>query len=230
MENVHNHPLSALDERVTVPVGPAHLEGELRIPPAASGVVLFAHGSGSSRHSPRHQSVARVIRAAGIGTFLFDLLTRAEETKDDRTRALPFDIEFLAERLLAVTDWFQARFARRKVNLGYFGASTGGGAALRAAARLGPDIRAVVSRGGRPDLARDALPRVQSPTLLIVGGADYQVLDLNQAALAQLRCEKDLKVIPNATHLFEEPGALDQVAALAAAWFGSHFLSDLSRG
>jgi putative phosphoribosyl transferase len=223
---VQNRSIAARNETVRLPIGGrAHLEGELRIPTAASGVVLFAHGSGSSRHSPRNQSVAHVIREAGVGTFLFDLLTRAEEAQDDLTGELRFDIEFLAQRLLAVTDWLHNYFASRKVNVGYFGASTGGGAALLAAARLGPEVRAVVSRGGRPDLAGDALPLVQSPTLLVVGGADYQVLELNQAAFAQLRCEKELKVIPKATHLFEEPGTLDQVAALAAAWFRNHFES-----
>ena len=216
-------PLAAINETVTVPIGRTHLEGELQIPAGSNGIVLFAHGSGSSRHSPRNQFVAQVIRDAGAGTFLFDLLTRAEEAEDDRTGDLRFDIGFLAERLMAVTDWIQTYFSPQTMNLGYFGASTGGGAALVAAARLGPDIRAVVSRGGRPDLAGSALPQVKSPTLLIVGGADYQVLKFNQAALAQLQCEKELKVIPNATHLFEEPGALDQVAELAANWFSNHF-------
>lgn len=209
----------ALSQEVSISIRTGHLEGELRIPVAATGVVLFAHGSGSSRHSPRNQYVARVIRDAGNGTLLFDLLTGPEEAEDNVTAALRFDIDFLAERLVTATEWAAAQPGLRDLKLGYFGSSTGGAAALVAGAQLGKRISAIVSRGGRPDLAGSALPRVLAPTLLIVGGYDHQVLSLNERALAQLRCEKELKVIPRATHLFEEPGALEEVARLAAEWF-----------
>ena len=198
------------------------LRGELVIPPGANGVVIFAHGSGSSRHSPRNQFVARAIRESGNGTLLFDLLTSDEEAEDERTGHLRFDIELLAERLVEATRWVIAQPATHTSGIGYFGASTGGGAALMAAAGLGRRIGAVVSRGGRPDLAGDALSRVESATLLIVGGYDEVVLRLNEEAFAELCCEKDLKIIPGATHLFEEPGALDAVAEHAADWFRQH--------
>jgi dienelactone hydrolase len=204
---------------VQIPSGPVCLEGELALPAGAAGVVLFAHGSGSSRHSPRNQFVARVIRAAGIGTLLFDLLTREEEAVDMRTGHLRFDIGLLARRLVDATRWIAAGAETRSLRVGYFGASTGGGAALVAAAELGPAIGAVVSRGGRPDLAGEALCRVQSPTLLIVGERDELVIALNEQAYAQLRCEKALEIVPRATHLFEEPGALEEVARLASDWF-----------
>src|SRR5437762_7737585 len=201
---------------VQIRSGKVILQGDLSIPTGAEGVVLFAHGSGSSRHSPRNQFVARMIREAGVGTLLFDLLTREEEAIDMRTRELRFDIGLL-ERLIDATHWIKGEFDY--LSAGYFGSSTGGGAALVAAAELGDSVGAVVSRGGRPDLAGDALPQVKSPTLLIVGGLDYQVIEMNQAALARMRCEKELKIIPGATHLFEEPGTLEQVADLAAEWF-----------
>src|SRR5262245_3127312 len=200
---------------VRFPCGAATLPGTLVIPPEASGIVVFAHGSGSSRHSPRNQFVARVIREAGNGALLFDLLTADEEIEDNFTRRLRFDIELLARRLVEVTRWLVAQPAVRGLGIGYFGSSTGGGAALVAAAEIGSQIDAVVSRGGRPDLAGDALARVQSPTLLIVGGYDDKVIRLNQEALAKLLCEKELKILPGATHLFEEPGALETVAHLA---------------
>jgi putative phosphoribosyl transferase len=202
---------------VRIPSGSVNLEGELHLPAGARSVVLFAHGSGSSRHSPRNQYVAQVIRQAGIGTLLFDLLTRNEEAADRHTGRLRFDIGLLARRLVDATDWLTR--AEPGLRVGYFGASTGGGAALVAAAELGGAIGAVVSRGGRPDLAGDALPRVQSPTLLIVGGQDMPVIRMNEDAYARLHCVKELKIVPGATHLFEEPGALEEVARLAAAWF-----------
>jgi len=205
---------------VQIQSGAAMLQGELNIPAGAQGVVLFAHGSGSSRHSPRNQFVARTIREAGVGTLLFDLLTSEEEAIDLRTRHLRFDIGLLAERLVDATHWLKADMSY--LNVGYFGSSTGGGAALVAAAELGGTIGAVVSRGGRPDLAGAALPRVKSPTLLIVGGLDYAVIEMNQEAYAQMTCEKELKIVRGATHLFEERGTLAEVARLAADWFQRH--------
>jgi len=203
--------------------GAVQLQGDLNISAGARGVVLFAHGSGSSRHSPRNQFVARTIREAGVGTLLFDLLTAEEEAIDIHTRHLRFDIGLLADRLIDATDWIKGEFDY--LNVGYFGSSTGGGAALVAAAEVGDRVGAVVSRGGRPDLAGDALPKVKSPTLLIVGGLDYQVIEMNEAAFARMRCEKELKIVPGATHLFEEPGTLEEVARLAADWFGRHLHS-----
>jgi len=202
-----------------IPSGQVLLEGELLVPVSATGVVLFAHGSGSSRHSPRNQFVARTIREAGVGTLLFDLLTQEEETVDLRTRHLRFDIGLLAERLVDATNWIKRGPHTSHLRVGYFGSSTGGGAALVAAAAVGEAIGAVVSRGGRPDLAGDALPKVKSPTLLIVGGLDYPVIRMNEDAYRQLRCEQELKIVPRATHLFEEPGTLEEVARLAADWF-----------
>jgi dienelactone hydrolase len=210
---------------VRIPCGTVTLQGALMIPPGASGIVVFAHGSGSSRHSPRNQFVARIIRESGNGTLLFDLLTPEEEIEDEVTRRLRFDIGLLASRLVEVTRWVVAQPAGRDLGIGYFGSSTGGGAALVAAAEVGQRIDAVVSRGGRPDLAGDALPRVQSPTLLIVGGYDDVVIRLNEEAIAELRCEKELKIVSGATHLFEEPGTLDAVARLAADWFRRHLHS-----
>jgi putative phosphoribosyl transferase len=189
------------------------------IPSRAKGIVVFVHGSGSSRHSPRNQFVARVIRESGNGTLLFDLLSTEEEIEDNVTRRLRFDIGLLASRLMDVTQWLLAQPAARDLGIGYFGSSTGGAAALVASAEVGQRIDAVVSRGGRPDLAASALLRVQSPTLLIVGGRDDAVVRLNEEALAELRCEKQLKIVPGATHLFAEPGALEEVARLAADWF-----------
>ena len=207
---------------VRIEHGAIALNGELRVPAGAAGIVLFAHGSGSSRHSARNQRVARAIREAGLGTLLFDLLTRDEEAVDDYRRHLRFDIELLAGRLVSATAWIAAGAETRHLRVGYFGASTGGAAALVAAARLGPAIGAVVSRGGRPDLAGEALGRVESPTLLVVGGLDDAVLRLNEEAYARLVCVKQLEVVAGATHLFDEPGALDEVASLAAAWFARH--------
>lgn len=204
---------------VRIPADQVELDGELVLPPHATGVVLFAHGSGSSRFSPRNTYVANVLQQHGIGTLLFDLLTKQED-QDYETR---FDIALLTRRLLAATTWLQANPETQTLRLGYFGASTGAAAALQAAAQMKNDIAAVVSRGGRPDLAgADALGRVSAPTLLIVGGADYGVIELNQQACALLECEKKLILVPGATHLFEEPGTLQQAAHSAAEWFAQH--------
>ena len=215
---------------VQIPVGPVTLEGELAIPPAARGIVVFVHGSGSSRHSPRNQYVAQVIRASGNGTLLFDLLTEEEEIEDNVTRHLRFDIRLLAARLMEVTEWLLAEPVARHLGIGYFGSSTGGAAALVAAATGGHRIDAVVSRGGRPDLAGDTLGQVESPTLLIVGGCDDVVIQLNEEALAQLRCEKRMMIVPGATHLFEEAGTLEAVAEAAAGWFHRHLHSHAEAG
>jgi predicted alpha/beta-hydrolase family hydrolase len=206
--------------------GSATLEGELIVPDAAQGIVLFAHGSGSSRHSPRNQLVARAIRDAGVATLLFDLLTREEEAREAHTRHMRFDIGLLARRLADATRTIKGRAPTARLKAGYFGASTGGGAALVAAAEFGEEIGAVVSRGGRPDLAADALPRVKSPTLLIVGGLDVAVIKLNELAFARLMCKKELRIVPRATHLFEEAGTLEEVAKLAADWFRSYLCAD----
>lgn len=210
------------DEPVVVPVGSVELQGDLSIPQSPRGLVLFAHGSGSSRMSPRNRLVAEVLRANALATFLFDLLTVDEEARDAVDASLRFDIPFLAERLDGVTTW--VREQRRTIDLpiGYFGASTGAAAALIAAAERPNDVAAVVSRGGRPDLAADWLGRVQAPTLLIVGGADTVVLELNRQALRAIAAPKRLAVVPGATHLFEEPGTLEEVADLAASWFANH--------
>jgi predicted alpha/beta-hydrolase family hydrolase len=204
---------------VQIKVGSVLLNGELSVPKHAAGIVLFAHGSGSSRYSPRNQYVARVIRNSGVGTLLFDLLTRQEGAIDNYTREFRFDINLLANRLIAVTEWLTKEAQASHLCPGYFGASTGGAAALIAAAELGAELGAVVSRGGRPDLAGKALRRVKAPTLLIVGGLDGPVIKMNEDAYAQLNCVKELKIVPGATHLFEEPGKLEEVAVLAAAWF-----------
>ena len=215
--------------RRAYPTGEATLEGNIHLPTHASGIVLFAHGSGSSRYSPRNQYVAQVIRAAGIGTLLFDLLTPEEEVVDLRTHHLRFDIQLLAERLEDATVWVAHADETRHVRIGYFGASTGGGAALVAAARLGATIGAVISRGGWSALAGAALAHVLAPTLLIVGGHDDAVIHLNEAAYAQLQCEKALQIVPGATHLFEEPGALEAVAQRATAWFQQHLQLEESK-
>ena len=206
---------------VHVPAGEATLAGELVVPEQASGVVLFAHGSGSSRRSPRNRSVAEVLQAARLATLLFDLLTPAEEELDLRTRELRFDIGLLAGRLAGATDWTGEEAELEGLQIGYFGASTGAAAALVAAAE-GPGVRAVVSRGGRPDLADEALERVQAPTLLIVGGRDEVVVDLNRQAMARMRAPVELEVVPGATHLFDEPGTLEQVSRLARGWLERH--------
>lgn len=202
------------------PAPGARLTGDLRLPAPAAGLVVFAHGSGSSRLSPRNRQVAETLNEAGFATLLFDLLTSREEVD----RANVFDVRLLAERLLAVARWIEEEPDVAGLPLGLFGASTGAAAALSAAATLGSRVGAVVSRGGRPDLAADSLDEVVSPTLLIVGGADWQVLELNERAARLLRCEREVAVVPGATHLFEEPGALERVAALAADWFGRHLV------
>ncbi len=207
---------------VRVPVGSEALEGNLDAPAGAQGVVLFAHGSGSSRHSPRNRHVARVLRDVGFATLLTDLLTAKEELAEAGTGHFRFDIAFLAGRLGAISDWLVAQPDVGSLPLGYFGASTGAAAALVVAADRPESVGAVVSRGGRPDLAGSALSRVRAPTLLIVGGDDDPVLRLNREAMQHLQGEKELAIVPGATHLFEEPGALEEVARLAADWFARH--------
>ena len=207
---------------VQIQAGGAVLCGNLTIPENAAALVLFAHGSGSSRHSPRNQFVARTLKDAALATLLFDLLTPEEEAIDMHTRELRFNIGLLAERLVDATRWAKQQDRTRDLRLGYFGSSTGAGAALVAAAEIPKDVGAVVSRGGRPDLACDALPKVQAPTLLIVGGNDDIVIELNEMARDQMRCEVKLEIVPGATHLFEEPGALEKVARLASEWFVKH--------
>ena len=208
---------------VVISHGSLRLQGDLNVPPSAAGLVIFAHGSGSGRHSPRNQFVAQELQRHGIGTLLFDLLTEAEEQEERYTGYLRFDIPLLAERLLAATQWVEKESDLYNLPLAYFGSSTGAAAALAAAAELPGKIKAVVSRGGRPDLAGEALARVQAPTLLIVGGNDTAVIDLNEQARMKLRCENSLSIVPGATHLFEEPGALERVAGLAAAFLSEKF-------
>src|SRR5438067_4789367 len=208
---------------VRIPAGRATLDGNLSIPENATALVLFVHGSGSSRHSPRNQFVARTLNNAGLGTLLFDLLTPEEEAIDARTAELRFNIGLLAERLVHATKWATQQEQTRDLRIGHFGSSTGGGAALVAAAAEGPqDVGAVVSRGGRPDLAGEALPKVRAPTLLIVGGNDDVVIELDERARDRMGCEVKLEIVPGATHLFEEPGALETVAKLASDWFLLH--------
>jgi alpha-beta hydrolase superfamily lysophospholipase len=209
----------ALEQLVHIPVDGVQIEGMLELPPNAQGIVLFAHGSGSSRHSPRNNFVAQELHAQHLGTLLLDLLTVAEDL-DYQTR---FDIPLLTHRLLVATRWVLQHPATQRLPIGYFGASTGAAAALQAAAAVSDTIKAVVSRGGRPDLAgHHDLARVAAPTLLLVGGHDPEVLELNRDAHARLHCEKELSVIPGATHLFEEAGTLEEVARQAAAWFSRH--------
>jgi putative phosphoribosyl transferase len=213
-------------QEVRIPAGEAWLYGDLCLPRDFTGLVLFAHGSGSGRHSARNRAVARHLQHAGIGTLLFDLLTAAEEQRDLRTREHRFDIPLLTGRMQDATLWAQGLDELHHAPIGYFGASTGSAAALIAAARLGTRVAAVVSRGGRPDLAGPAaLAEVKAPTLLLVGGADHGVVELNEAAYERLRCVKELVVVPGATHLFEEPGALERVSAAASQWFSRHFAS-----
>ena len=207
---------------VRIQAGRATLDGNLTIVDGATALVLFAHGSGSGRHSPRNQFVARTLNKAGLATLLFDLLTPDEELIDVRTAELRFNIGLLAERLVHATRWAEKEQQTRDLRIGYFGSSTGGAAALVAAAEIPQDVGAVVSRGGRPDLAGEALPKVQAPTLLIVGGNDDIVIELNEQARDQMRCEAKLEIVPGATHLFEEPGALERVAQLASDWFSLH--------
>jgi len=207
---------------LAIPAGEATLSGTLSIPADARGLVLFAHGSGSSRLSPRNRHVASVLQSYGLATLLFDLLTSEEEAIDERTGELRFDIDFLASRLVEVTDWIRGSEDGQHLPLGYFGSSTGAAAALVAASQRPDAIRAVVSRGGRPDLAWESLPGVRAPTLLIVGGRDYEVIELNKRAYARLTSTREVVIVPGATHLFEEPGTLDAVARLAGEWFEKH--------
>ncbi len=202
-----------------IPVGNVKVEGTLTMPPGAKGVVLFAHGSGSSRFSPRNQYVAKEFNKAKIATLLFDLLTGEEEETDILTAEYRFNIDLLAERLIGATEWMRNDLLTKRLAFGYFGASTGAAAALIAAAKLPNDIVAVVSRGGRPDLAGEYLPNVAAPTLLLVGGLDTEVIELNRLAMDQMTAEKKLVIIPGATHLFEEPGTLEEVAKYSADWF-----------
>ena len=211
-----------VDAEVRIPVGDDFVHASLVVPARPSGLVVFAHGSGSSRHSPRNILVARELQTRQLGTLLLDLLTRAEEERDLQTREHRFDIPLLAERLVAATRWARSESALRDLAVGYFGASTGSAAALMAAAELEHAVSAVVSRGGRPDLAGDALPRVTAATRLIVGSRDDVVIELNERAYQALRCPKDLVIVPGATHLFEEPGTLERVCELAGDWFAKH--------
>ena len=220
---MHSADTTLAPREVRIPVGDTWLYGDLVLPPGFRGLVLFAHGSGSGRHSARNRQVARHLQLVGIATLLFDLLTAQEEQTDLNTREHRFDISLLTQRMHDTTAWVAAQPELQHAAIGYFGASTGSAAALLAAARLGGKIAAVVSRGGRPDLAGlIALAAVTAPTLLIVGGADYEVIELNQQAHSYLRCEKSLVIVPGATHLFEEAGALEQVAQLASSWFAAH--------
>lgn len=207
---------------IQIQAGSVTLEAYLTVPPEAKGIVLFAHGSGSSRNSPRNQLVAKFLNDSNIATLLLDLLTAREEEADLVTRELRFNIPLLAERLIQATEWISNFSDTHHLTSGYFGASTGAAAALIAAAELGEPIRAVVSRGGRPDLAGNALPLVKSSTLLIVGGNDFGVIELNQQAFDLLQCKKKLEVVPNATHLFEEPGTLEEVGRMASIWYSEY--------
>lgn len=213
---------AATEVAVQIPAEDAILQGDLALPPQPRGLVIFAHGSGSSRHSPRNRYVAGVLQQAGLGTLLMDLLTVDEEAVDQYTRHLRFDIPLLSGRLVAATDWAKDEEQLRGLNIGYFGASTGAAAAIMAAAQRSDQVKAIVSRGGRPDLAEAALEQIQAATLLLVGDRDYPVIDLNEQAFDRMKCEKRLTLVPRATHLFEEPGTLEQVAELAASWFGTH--------
>ena len=219
-------PSEAIHEAVRVDVGVVSLDGDLRVPDRAAGLVIFAHGSGSSRFSRRNRAVAGVLEAAGFGTLLLDLLTPDEESVDERTREHRFDIDLLARRVVGATDWVQARPDLHHLPVAFFGASTGAAAALMAAAARPEIARAVISRGGRPDLADEALPKVQAPTLLIVGGDDEPVIEMNREAMHRMRAPVELEIVPGATHLFEERGALEQVASLAADWCRRHLRKD----
>jgi predicted alpha/beta-hydrolase family hydrolase len=218
-------PHSRIFREVAIPAGKAELQGELNVPAGASGIVLFAHGSGSSRHSPRNQFVARTLHEGAVGTLLFDLLTSDEEEEDRYTAHLRFDIELLSNRLIDATRFIAGQDDLQRFPIGYFGSSTGAAAALIASVQVETEIAAIVSRGGRPDLAGEMLPLVKAPTLLIVGGRDDQVIKLNRDAYNRLHCEKKIDIVARATHLFEEPGALEEVAGLAASWFRTHFES-----
>jgi putative phosphoribosyl transferase len=213
-------------DAILIPIGEITLEGELAIPVRPAGLVLFAHGSGSSRHSPRNQLVAQILRQSGIGTLLFDLLTRREEQEEASTGHLRFDIQLLSQRLLAATAWCYSNHP--ELSIGYFGSSTGGAAALVAAALSPVPIAAVVSRGGRPDLAGAFLGTVKAPSLLLVGSRDTEVVEMNRRAAEAMSCARELRLVEGATHLFQEPGALETVARAAAAWFEQHFRSAAS--
>jgi putative phosphoribosyl transferase len=219
-------PNHSLETRVSIPVDKVRLMGQLTVPPLAQGLVVFAHGSGSSRHSPRNQSVAEILQEVGLATLLFDLLTPEEEVIDQQTRQYRFDIALLAERLIGATHWLRQEPTTAQLNIGYFGASTGSAATLLAAAAYPDLIQAIVSRGGRPDLAGTALTRIEAPTLLIVGGLDQTVLALNRMAMQSIQAPKRIEIIPGATHLFEEPGTLEKVAWLATQWFCKYLVPD----
>ena len=219
---------TATSEAIRIELGSVSLEGDLHLPAAAAGLVIFAHGSGSSRFSRRNRAVAKVLEHAGFGTILIDLLTRDEEARDERTAEYRFDIPLLGDRMIGATDWVQRRADLRHLPIASFGASTGAAAALIAAAARPSLIRAVISRGGRPDLAESALPHVQAPTLLIVGGDDTPVIEMNRAAMRKMRAPVALEIVPGATHLFEEPGTLEQVATLAAEWCRRHLAAPLN--
>ncbi|HEX6067442.1 MAG TPA: dienelactone hydrolase family protein [Nitrososphaera sp.] len=210
------------EQAVKITAGKVVLDGDLAVPGKSRGIVVFAHGSGSGRHSPRNRHVARVLQDAGLATLLMDLLTVEEEAVDMHTAHLRFDIDLLAKRLVGATDWLNDNDLTRHLHIGYFGASTGAAAALVAAAERQQAVKAVVSRGGRPDLAFDSLPKVKAPTLLIVGGDDEPVIGMNREAMSKMKAERELVIVPGATHLFEEPGKLDEVAALARDWFLRH--------
>ncbi|HJR42136.1 MAG TPA: dienelactone hydrolase family protein [Gemmatimonadaceae bacterium] len=213
------------DIELHIPAGDVNLEGSLAVPESATGLVIFVHGSGSSRQSPRNTLVARELEQAGLATLLVDLLTPEEAEADARTGHLRFDIDLLAERVGAVTDWLATAPEAASLGIGYFGASTGAAAALQAASTRGDRVKAIVSRGGRPDLALECLPKVRAPTLLIVGEQDVPVLPLNREAYAALKGERELAIVPGAGHLFEEPGALESVARLARKWFERHLIA-----
>jgi putative phosphoribosyl transferase len=209
-------------EPVRIDLGPVAVDGDLHVPERATGLVIFAHGSGSSRFSRRNRAVAKVLEHAGFATLLLDLLTRDEEAEDERTAKYRFNIALLGERVVGAVDWAQARSDVRQLPIAFFGASTGAAAALMAAAARPTVTRAIISRGGRPDLAEDALEQVQVPTLLIVGGDDTPVIEMNRDAMRRMRAPVTLEIVPGATHLFEEPGALEQVARLATVWCRRH--------
>jgi pimeloyl-ACP methyl ester carboxylesterase len=216
----------ALKEAVRIPVGGVTVDADLHVPERAAGLVIFAHGSGSSRFSRRNRAVAAALEDAGFGTLLLDLLTPDEESIDERTRQYRFDIDMLGERVIGAIDWTRTRPDLQRLPVALFGASTGAAAALIAAAARPQAVRAVISRGGRPDLADRALPDVQAPTLLIVGGRDEPVIGMNEEAMRRMRAPVDLEIVPGATHLFEERGALEQVMRLAAGWCQRHLVPD----
>jgi putative phosphoribosyl transferase len=222
--------ITLMTQEIVIAAAEAQLCGSLEVPAGARGVVLFAHGSGSGRHSPRNRRVAQHFNGGGLATLLFDMLTPAEEEADRNSKHYRFDVELLADRLQSAARWLGTREHTGGLPMAFYGASTGAAACLAAAAELGASVHAVVSRGGRPDLAGDALPRVVSPTLLIVGSRDMPVIELNEDAYERLRCRKRLSVIPGASHVFEEPGTLDEVAILAQSWFDDHLPAPTNRG